>query len=290
MSTNKGIALLQVLLITGVISILALFFVSSAQKQVAIAHMSNDRVEAQLAMKSAESELLLALLTEFRELDVSSSSKVKQLWNFHNVEFSMESEVIAQIQDQAGLISLQSLNQDLLRKIFRENGLNQNVVPNLVDGLLDWQDADKLQRLNGAESGDYIVGPRNGAITLKNEIYNIKGVPPEVWHALESSFTLYRRSSFNPMSATPQILKGLLGEDKTTEYIKLRNTSTISPASFGMMSGLSEEEGQIFSPGDVMQITLRVKRGEVNLKRKVMVNLMSHAEKENSPVEFLEIQ
>jgi general secretion pathway protein K len=287
---NHGIALLQVLLITGIITVLALYFVSTAKDQVAIAQLSNDRVQAQLAIKTAESELLLALLTEFREATTDTTSPIIQRWNFYNQAFVIGENVTAQIQDQAGLMAAQFLDVELLVKMYRENGLDEKQAPVLVDSLLDWQDADKLRRLNGAESSAYEVGPRNGSISLKHEISQVQGMSFNAWAELQNSLTLYRRSPFNPMSSTPQILKAVLGEGRAAEYIGLRQTNLIDAAKFSGITGLNESDQQIFYPGDVMAITLKAKRGEIELSKWMMVELQPYAGLDNSPVDYLEIR
>jgi general secretion pathway protein K len=61
---QKGMALFQVLLITAVISILALQFTQTAKNQIAIARLIDDRIKASPLLATAESELLFTLLTE----------------------------------------------------------------------------------------------------------------------------------------------------------------------------------------------------------------------------------
>lgn len=287
---NQGIALLQVLLIAGIISVLALYFVSTAKDQVAIAQLSNERTQAQLAIKTAESELLLALLTEFREGSSNSRSLIKQNWNFYNQAFVIGESVTAQIQDQAGLIGAQFPDVDLLVKLFRENGLNEKQAPVLVDSLLDWQDADRLRRLNGAESNEYTNGPRNGGISLKHEISQVQGMSNNAWAGLQSSFTLYRRSPFNPMSSPPTILKAVLGKELAAEYIGLRQTNVINASRFEGISGLIESDQQIFYPGDVLAITLKAKHGEIELSKQMMLELQPYASAGNNPIDYLEIR
>jgi general secretion pathway protein K len=55
---DAGIALFQVLLISTIIAILAIQFTQTARNQVTIAQTITDRVQAQILLKTTESELL----------------------------------------------------------------------------------------------------------------------------------------------------------------------------------------------------------------------------------------
>jgi hypothetical protein len=160
----------------------------------------------------------------------------------------------------------------------------------LVDSLLDWQDADKLRRLNGAENSEYTVGPRNGSISLKHEIKLIQGMGAGAWVQLADSFTLYRRNPYNPMSSTPAILNAVLGKARAAEYISLRQDMSVDTERFKNISGLSENMQQIFYPGETMAITLKATQGEIELSKWMMLELQPYAKAYNSPVDYLEVR
>ena len=61
---QRGIALVQVLLIVAVVSILALYFTQSARQQVKNATMMVDKAQALVELNNAEASILFSLLTE----------------------------------------------------------------------------------------------------------------------------------------------------------------------------------------------------------------------------------
>ncbi|WP_076410997.1 general secretion pathway protein GspK [Shewanella sp. UCD-KL12] len=86
---QKGIALFQVLLITAVISIMAMQFTQTARNQISIASTIVDRVQAQSELRSAEAELLFSLITEKRQRDIHSNNSYAQNWNFYGKPFGL---------------------------------------------------------------------------------------------------------------------------------------------------------------------------------------------------------
>ena len=289
--SNKGIALLQVLLISTIISILALYFSSTARDYVKLASLSNDRAEAYLAIKTAQSRLMLTLLTEIREAKIASTANNALLshWNFYNQPFSMSDGVTASIQDQSGLISLHFPDPQLLRNTFEQNNLDPTFAPIVVDSLLDWQDADKLTRLNGAEESSYKTGPRNALVSIKSEIAWVNGMF-EVWPHFADIFTVYQRSPFNPMTAPPALLAGLIGQDRANEYLAQRKLSTLDVSQFSALTGIQETIEQILYPGDVLEIRLQAKRGQVNLSKTMMVEVKPYIPGNQSPIDYLEVR
>ena len=290
MLQQKGMALLQVLLITAIITILALYFSITAREQVKLAQLSSDRAEATLAIKTAQSRLFLALLTEFREPQQNSTDNLIKHWNFYGEHFELNNIVTVQIQDQSGLISVNFPDSLLVRQMFQQNNLDPSLAPAIIDSLLDWQDADRLTRLNGAEQDEYVSGPRNGIITLKSEMAQVKGVSADIWRKFASMFTVYQRGPFNPMASPAPILAGLIGKDRANDYVERRKTSPFTATEFSALTGLQESIEQILYPSDVMEISFESRVGQVKIQKNVMVELKPYAGDAESPVDYLEIQ
>ena len=291
-SNQLGIALLQVLLITAIISLFALFMVKSASQHVEMAKLSNDNVTAFLKQKNTESQLLLALLTEFKEQDKNSFSLIKQRWNFYGQPFLINGDTEVTIQDQAGLISVQFPDTELLQEIYRQNQLNERAVPVFVDSLLDWQDTDKLSRLNGNETSGGGIGtaPRNGNISLLDEVQHVNGMGENEWTMLKDSLTLYRRNPFNPTTSTPFILNGLLGKARAAEYLVFRENNAVAAADFTRLTGLQESERQIFYPGNTLAIRLVTRIGEAEIEKQMMIEVEPYARLNNKPLDYIEVR
>jgi len=96
------------LLITAVISILAIQFTQTARNQLSIASMVVDRIQAQAYLRTAESELLFSLLTEpLKKSDQTPNQYVKS-WNFYGEPFVLDNQNIdgvTQEQDELAYVS-----------------------------------------------------------------------------------------------------------------------------------------------------------------------------------------
>ena len=63
--------------------------------------------------------------------------------------------------DEGGKININRVNEDLLRRVFTNLGVDANVRDILVDSIMDWRDPDDLHRTNGAEKDYYLtLSPR----------------------------------------------------------------------------------------------------------------------------------
>ena len=82
--------------------------------------------------------------------------------------------------DEGGKININRVNEDTLRRIFTNLGLDGVRRDTLVDSILDWRDEDDLHRANGAESEYYraLDAPytaRNGPLDTVADLLWIRG-------------------------------------------------------------------------------------------------------------------
>ncbi|ABV37628.1 Type II secretory pathway component PulK-like protein [Shewanella sediminis HAW-EB3] len=273
-SKSKGMALFQVLLITMVISILALQFTQTAKNQIIIAATIVDRVQAQVNLKNTESELLFALFTEVRTGQTSDENQLAQHWNFHGKPFTTDENVKVSMQDQNGLISLyKGRPQKLLESMINYLGVENVSASVASNSLIDWQDGDDLIRANGAEASYYGAPgmPTNMPLQTYSETQNIRGFTPELVEALAPYVTIRPQTYFNPMTAPKEILAIVVGADKANQIISLRETSSLSNSMFQQLSGIRQDEGINFSPSGLLKISLKSNVNDVILEKSIEI-------------------
>jgi general secretion pathway protein K len=88
--------------------------------------------------------------------------------------------------DEGGKINLNRADENLLRRIFTNLGIEEPRRSILVDSILDWTDPDDLHRQNGAESDYYLaLSPsytaRNGPFDTVEELLWVRGVTSELF-------------------------------------------------------------------------------------------------------------
>ena len=76
-------------------------------------------------------------------------------------------------------VNVNTADQELLTALMQALGVARPRTDSLVDALLDWRDADAIQRPNGAEAGWYAghhrIAPRNGPFADAREIERVRG-------------------------------------------------------------------------------------------------------------------
>lgn len=89
--------------------------------------------------------------------------------------------------DEGGKINLNRADENMLRLVFTNLGVEEPRRSTLVDSILDWIDPDNLHRLSGAENDYYgSLSPgytaKNGMFDTVEELLWVKGVTPELFY------------------------------------------------------------------------------------------------------------
>lgn len=278
MKPQSGIALIQVLIISLVLTMLSLFILQSVKRQVDVSEMVKANFSLRLAIENAEAELLKTLV-EFRPYrNESSESEIVRNWNFYNLPFSMGNSVTIQIQDVRGLVNLNYINEQLLLNTLQELGVKKKELRVLVESLQDWIDSDDLKRLNGAEKSYYEylnkVPPRNNILTSTQELKNVRGSQALSDKTLDDYFTVLNQIGFNPMNSPEVVLKAFLGDVRVAEQIMaLRNSHQLTEQKFKSLSGIQSDEYISFATGSYLKVQLSAARGGIVLKKAFDIRL-----------------
>jgi general secretion pathway protein K len=153
--------------------------------------------------------------------------------------------VWVRVTDEGGKISLNASQENLLRLVLTNLGLDMDAAGALTDSILDWIDQDDEHRLNGAETEYYEGLPRpylakNAPFDALEELLLVKGVTPELFYGgnetypvgLVDVFTVYNRyGTVNVRSITPAVLKTLFTLDEE-EMVQLQDMQEQSASTF----------------------------------------------------------
>jgi general secretion pathway protein K len=227
MKKQNGVALIQVLLISSIISILAISFTHTARDQIEMATAFEQRIKAAQQLKSVQSQIIYKLLTQttFTTDDQDVEQKNGPSWNFYGKPFVLDSiidsNVVVSIQDIQGLLSQRYPNTPFWNKLLNNMGWDDEKIKQKQGLLKGWQDKDTDSWLVGdSEPEATIMGVKypNQPIQLPNEIdwlFTENGDNSEV---IQQVTTHYSMSKFNPMNAPNHLLK-LLFEQQLAEFI-----------------------------------------------------------------------
>ena len=297
MIKQQGVALIQVLLITAILSVLALYLTTTAKDQVMISLWTNDKADALTAMHSAESNLLFTLLTELKTSDntinsenntTASTDVILSNWNFFNKPFYVNKKVSIAIQDQSALINLHFPDRDMLTALTISQGYDINQANVIVDSLLDWQDLDSIPRINGVETNQTNMSVvRNGALPSVYDLHFIDAIPLELQQILINNSTIYRKGSFNPTNSPAELLFALLNTETAQQVIELREAKQLTKRKFTQLTGIKENDETFFYPSNYVSITLISKMGISVVKKIIVIHINAYAKADKRPINIL---
>lgn len=286
---QQGMALIQVLLITAILSVLALYLSSTAKDQVAITQWSNDKAQALVDLHSAEAELLFTLLTTSRvnqtskEL-IAETNDVSQRWNFFSKPFTINNNVVIKIQDQAALIHAHFPNRGHLIKLIVSSGETMENANAIVDSLLDWQDLDSIPRASGEEKINNKNFIRNGAISDVHDLVHIRQIKPDLFKLLKNNLTIFKQGIFNPMNASEELLSAITSPNISAQVSELRNNEQLTSTLFSQLTGITESDDTMFYPSNFLELNLESKVGESVVKKSTVLQLLPYSSGNNLPI------
>lgn len=261
---QSGVALLQVLLMSAVISVLALQMSYSAKDKVSIAQVIQDKVMAEVAVRTMESELLFALSTARWAKDEQHENKLAQIWNFYGSPFEYEDIGTITIQDNSGLIS-----------VF--NGGDRSTVERAFERLLGSKHQARVARnalidTQGFQSSTNGVGISGQFFQSRQEMLRALkelGIPS----SKAEVFTRIPYSAYLPLQAPDESLKLWLPERQAKAVIESRQNGELTPQLFTQLTGLRKSDYMLFYPSGRFIITLKKQIGDARVQRKMFINV-----------------
>ena len=160
------------------------------------------------------------------------------------------------LEDENSKIPINKATRNTLVKVLTiagvENGEKRDII---ADSILDWIDANKNHRLNGAENDFYqnLTPPyfaKNASIENLDELLKIRGINEKILYGndeqlgLNQFFTVYNLKSINANTASPEVLSVIFSESQvklimstreekgfydnsTSDYFRIRSTGRI---------------------------------------------------------------
>jgi len=261
MKSERGFALLSVMLVLALLGVVVTEFSVSTRLESSMIRSYRDGVLAahlaEAGVHQALREILgpgtvVALdddgsLSFYRTADGSvvptkMSRLPRQRVPLGSGEFSYR------ISDEESRINVNTASPDRVERLLTAAGLDKQTRDTINDSLQDWKDPDDLHRANGAESEDYYLKQpvpyraRNGALQDAAELLQVRGVTREIYRgtqghtALADLVTIAGRNTVNMNTAPAPVLTALgLSSAEVAEVTstRVRTPYTAVPARFG---------------------------------------------------------
>ena len=217
---ERGFALVVVIVVVLLVTFLASRLIMQVRFESRAAHNLRKRRQARFLAEAGVSLALFRILD--RPVDDTLGDPKEPFVPGREYEAVLpEGKIRYYAVSETGKINLNGEDFTLLREYLLFLGLEEERVTVIIDSLLDWEDADDLHRLNGAEK-DYYQGladpyePRNGPLADPGEFFLVRGT-----EGLEERidpaavFTVYERSGkLNVNSLAPALEDFISGGDE----------------------------------------------------------------------------
>ena len=181
-------------------------------------------------------------------------------------------EIRIRVQDEAGLIDLNTARPEVLDQLLRSAGAADADRPQLLAAILDWRDADG-DTDDGAEDAAYAgvgrsYGAKDGPFNSVPELRLVLGMTEPVFRAMQSALTVHSgQRSINPAVSSKATLAALGADPAATEtFVGSAQRSKTDAKAIGIDVPLSGSQGRTFTVtsvgayGDVevrLDVTLR---------------------------------
>ena len=238
---QKGIALMLVLMLTGVLSAVIIFQQYRLQHRLHQAEQLSAYIDAQLQAITAREQLIYTLSTSGvwfygAVSQVVSEAGLPANFNFHGTPFQLN-KVQVRITDSAGMVSLLPFNPEAWQAMFQFAGVAEP--QRLTDELADWIDTDDFIHLNGAERGDYAKEglPRNDIPQSIDELAMLRSMTPQLWKKIRPHVVYIGEGQLNVEFAPDALLPVLLGDERAKRQISARKNNEAAEESAGAETG-----------------------------------------------------
>ncbi|TDP40235.1 type II secretory pathway component PulK [Idiomarina aquatica] len=283
--TQTGVALIQAIVLSAVLSIILLFLNTSAKKNVEAAQTLQDKNQALVDLYSTEAQLLYDLFTN----EHVSGEYAKGRWYFWGKPFNMDETAVVSIQDQAGLLNLHQLAERELIELIERLGYDKAKAAEVAHSLIDWQDSDNDTLPRGAERQAYQFGPRNKPMPELSEINWLPQVPFELRETLQDYVTIFSPGYFNPANAPDKLLAATLDVGKLSDPVKEFRLGRSSTKDFKDVSQLETDEGVYFFTSKHLAYKIAVTVGQSTMAKQMQVVIDPYSDSAQNTLKVLSI-
>ena len=287
-SHQTGVALFQVLLIVAILSVISIQFSKSSRQQVSVAQDFNDRLDAELILRTTQSNVLQQFFTKDSE-DLSDKMVKGKRWNLRGARFNYAPDVDVTLEAIVGKLSLVTAPDDLLLKAFRGAGAEPSQASSILASVKDWIDSNDSRTVFGADGADYadigLQSARNGPLQHISELAVIKGMDPKWLDELDKFVTIYPAPSFNPFLASRELNSALFGDSVAQKIVEAVAEGRVDERAWYSIVGSSSSDFIDLHPRSIFRITIHVQKGDVRLEQSL--DLVVQVQKARQPFVIL---
>ncbi len=187
--TDEGVALIMALWVLVMLMIVAFNFLGSTRANSASTRNLKEETQSYYMALSGYHEALQYLMSDkdpnFDFFDAEGNFRVdRETPPVTGTRTVGDGEVTIRITDEDSKININYATPERFKSLLEYAGIPEEAVPELMDSIEDWKDADTEHRLLGAEDDYYesLADPysaKNGLFDVPEELLLVKGMKPE---------------------------------------------------------------------------------------------------------------
>jgi len=200
--TQKGVALVFVLMFIALLSIMAAGFSASMRNDAALVSNLKNGIQAK-AISNAGIAYAKYMLT---------ASQIKSRWKADSRPYTINfdgQKLTITIQDEAGKFDINSLGMEqleyILEQLLEDNQLSQK----LAHSIVDWRDIDDIEQEHGAESSENYT-PANRPFKSLRELIKVQGITENIYQQLKPYLTVQTHQQKIGLSIAPEYILQIL--------------------------------------------------------------------------------
>ena len=251
LTNQRGVALILVLWIFVFLFVVAFDFAASVREEGMAAHRHAEETEGYYLALAGFQQAIYRVLNPKEFGAAQRTDLVDGDWREQSFK---DAYYRVRLLDEGGRININRANEETLRLVFTNLGIEEPRRTILVDSIIDWRDEDNLHRVNGAEDDYYLsLSPpytaKNGPLDTVEELLWIRGMTAELFYGLEENgvrraavkniFTVDNpQDRINLRTATAEVIHALLGISPDAGRAFVEGRKTLSEKTLGDMLGL----------------------------------------------------
>ena len=208
--SNRGIALISVLWITGLLAIMAASFASSTRTEARLARNQEENAKAEALADAGVHRAVFGLLDADPETAWRAGESV--------YAFPLgEGDVEVRIEDEDGKVDLNGAPLQLLSGLFIALGLPEEAAQGMADRIGDFRDDDSEPEPLGAEDEAYfdaglLQGAADRPFAAESELLRVLGMSQSLYEQVRPYVTVYSGAEgVDPIRAPRPVLEALPG-------------------------------------------------------------------------------
>src|SRR5262245_4654248 len=185
---QRGVALLVVLWIFIFLLVVAFDFTASVREEATAAHRYSDETEGYYIALAGFERGIYEFLQQSTGRELVGTQKREDIFDGSWREEALGGGTLrVRWIDEGGKININRVDQELLRRVFTNLGVEEPVKAILVDSIMDWRDPDDLHRTSGAENAYYrsltpSYTAKNGPFDTVEDLLWVRGMTAELFY------------------------------------------------------------------------------------------------------------